>query len=869
MLTDTHTRSLARRFHKRQWTLEPAEMLTYEVDAGFDRALPDGVFYPQSHSDVERIVQWAMENGVPLVARGAGTGLAGGAVAERGGIVLEFARMDRITEFDARGRAVRVEPGVVNAVLDAQASARGFYFPPDPSSGRSATLGGNLGTNAGGPHCFKYGVTTNYVTGLEVVLADGRTVQLGGRALDYPEFDFCAPLVGSEGTLGIITGADLRLLRHPPGVKTMMVAFDSEAQAGLAVSAVIAAGLVPATMEMMDQRSMRMVDEFMETETGLPVHAGAALIVEVDGYPESLDAQMEEVADIFAHNGGFDIRIAQSEEERQRIWYGRKSAAGAFSRLSPNYYLTDVTVPRSKLGPVMARINEICARYRVTTCNFFHAGDGNLHPLILCDVRDAELMQRVHCAGKEIIQLCIAHDGSITGEHGVGMEKRQYMPAMYSAAELSAMRNVKEIFDPRNLLNPGKIFPDELPPPPRSAPHMPQEAPFAPATAAEAAAGLRALGEAGRTVRIGGAAADDPGEADIWLSTARLDAMSRFAAEDLFVTIGAGMSLSVLDDFLAEHNLQVALASPWPAASVGGLLSANVNAPLRMRYGSLRDNLLCATVALADGRVIRAGRPVVKNVAGYDLPKVFVGAHGTLGLLVDVTLKLTPRPRARRTLQIPVNDVVQGSEWAAALAPRLLVAAGVVLHEAMGASAEHAAPFCLTCTLEGLPEDVQREMTETRSTLRQRGAPDAHELDPASTQTASQRWAAFVGDGGQGANAPEALVRVGVPAAHVATYWQMVDPAARAAASWLIDPIHGLLYARRDAAELDSMRRWLAALREPALALRGYAVLMSAPDNILAELDPWGYRPDALHLMRALKQRWDPHAVLNPGRFLV
>ena len=378
-----NTTTLAQLFPKHQLTLNPVEMLTYEVDAGFDRGRPDGVFFPESAHDVSKLMQWATSTHTPLVARGAGTGLSGGAVPEHGGIVLSFARMNKVLELDTRGRSAAVEVGVVNQAFDALVKKSGFYYPPDPSSGRSSVIGGNLGENAGGPHCFKYGVTTNYITGLEVVLANGRMVRLGGRALDYPEYDLTGLVVGSEGTLAIATRAYIRLIRNPPGVKTMMVAFNSEEEAGKAVSAVIAAGLVPATLEMMDQRIMRIIESY--APVGLPINAKAALIVEVDGYPESLDTQMEEISDILEGNGGFDLRIAQSEAERAQIWYGRKSAAGSLARLAPNFYLVDITVPRSRLADTLAAVNQICDHYDLTLGHVFHAGDGNLHPCISFD----------------------------------------------------------------------------------------------------------------------------------------------------------------------------------------------------------------------------------------------------------------------------------------------------------------------------------------------------------------------------------------------------------------------------------------------------------------------------------------------------
>ncbi len=444
-------------FDRRQLTSDPVERLTYESDAGFDRALPDGVFYPESADDVRRLVLWAARHGVPVVARGAGTGLAGGAVAERGGIVVAMTRMGRIVEIDARGRSATVEAGVVNQELENRLREAGLYYPPDPSSGRSCLIGGNLGTNAGGPHCFKYGVTSNYVTGVEVVLTDGRKTRLGGPVHDPPELDLRALVIGSEGTLGVVTRAWLRLLRQPPGVRTLMASFESLERAGEAVSGVIAAGLVPATLEAIDQPGMRVIEAFCSA--GLPAGAGAVLIAEVDGHEAGLDAQLEELSAILERHGGYDLTLARTEDERARLWYGRKSAAGAMARVAPRYYLADLTVRRSRLAAVLGKVQEICGRHELETASFFHAGDGNLHPLVPYDPGDPDWTERAHRAIEEITALCAAEDGSITGEHGVGMEKRGYMTLMYSGAELAAMRDVKRAFDPDDVFNPGKVLP--------------------------------------------------------------------------------------------------------------------------------------------------------------------------------------------------------------------------------------------------------------------------------------------------------------------------------------------------------------------------------------------------------------------------
>ncbi len=846
-------------FDKRQLITDPVELLTYEIDAGFDRGKPDGVFYPQSTADVSRLLRWANAQKVPVVARGAGTGLSGGAVPEHGGIIIEFARLNRILELDTQGRSAVVEPGLINLVLDTTVKREGFYYPPDPSSGRSSTLGGNLGENAGGPHCFKYGVTTNYVTGLEVVLADGQIVRLGGRALDYPEYDLAGVLVGSEGTLGVITQANVRLIRNPTGVKTMMVSFDSVEVAGKAVSSIIAAGLVPATLEMMDQKVMRMIEDFCAP--GLPVNAGAGLIVEVDGYPASLDSQMEEIADLLTANGGYDLRLAASEEERQRIWYGRKSAAGAFSRLSPTFYLVDVTVPRSRLADMLAAVNQICDRHELRTGHVFHAGDGNLHPAILCDARNPAVMQRVFNACDEIVALCIDRDGSITGEHGVGIEKRKYMPAMYTAAELSAMLDLKHLLDPHKLLNPGKIFPDQTPEPTYAQPMLPPSGLFAPTTVEEAAAGLLALTQAQQPVRIGSQV-----DANIdnvrWLTTHKLRGIKQFALDDLYVIVGAGTPVQELQDFLAHHQMQAPLAAPWPGATVGGVIATNLNAPWRIRYGSLRDVMLCATVALADGRVIRAGRNVVKNVAGYDLPKLLVGSYGTLGLLTDITLKFIPRPRAQRSLCVPVANPQQGLAWGAQLLPKLLVASGLVLHQAATIPGVPNAPYTLVLTAEGLAEDVDAELSEAQKLLQAAGATGITQLE---THRAVGQWAALLGS----ATPDQLLVRIGVPPKDLARYCQQIGQGMHRQTQWLWDIPNGLAYAVATADDAELAKSWLQAVRQPALAAGGYAVVMASPASLRSQIDPWGYQPESLALMRNLKARWDPAGILNPGAFVV
>ncbi len=865
--------SLARILDAGQLLTSPVELITYEGDASLDRGRPDGVAFPRTADDVVKIVRWAARHGVPIVARGAGTGLSGGAVADRGGLIVEFSRLAQVLELDEAGRSAVVQPGVINLALDGLVKTKGLYYPPDPASGRSSTLGGNIAENAGGPHCFKYGVTSNYITGLEVVLADGRTVRLGGRALDYPEYDLAALLTGSEGTLGIITSASVRLLRNPPAVKTMMAAFDSVEQAGAAVSAVIAAGLVPATMEMMDQRMMRIIEEVVHV--GLPIDAGAALIIEADGYPESVGPQIDEIAAILRDHLGFNLHIADTAEERDKIWYGRKSAAGAMARLAPAYYLVDGTVPRSKLAATLAGVNQICEAADLRVGYVFHAGDGNLHPFILVErPADRTLVQHVIETGRAILALCVGYDGSITGEHGVGIEKREFMPLMYSPAELDVMREIKAVFDPHELLNPDKIFPTMDKETRRQgdtetgsisvSPGLPVS--LSPASAEEAAEAIRAWASAGCSVRIrgGGTKSALLPPAGATLSTDRLRGIRACALEDLYVTVGAGTPLAELQAELARDRMWVPLASPWPEATVGGVVATNFNAPLRMRYGAARDLVLAATVALPDGRVIRAGRPVVKNVAGYDLPKLFVGSYGTLGLLADVTLKLAPLPRARASLIALVDDLGGGLALGARLLQICMAASSLLLirppttdqrplTEADGwwSSVVGRQSSVVVYTAEGQPEDVATELAQARAALRQAGVRGFQVDQPSGSEV----WAGWLRAAAPG----EALVRLGVAPKDLAGLLRTL--ALPGEASFVADLASGLAYVRG--------ANDIAPLRGPARAAGGYAAVLGAPAGAREPIDTWGHAPDGLDLMRAIKARWDGQGLFNPGAFIV
>ncbi len=435
---------------------EDQHLALYEYDGSIERGRPDLVVFPTTTAHVSAIVKIAKREKIPFHARGAGTGLSGGTVADQGGIMIAMARMKRI-EIDAPNLRAIVQPGVVNADLSVAAAPYGLYFVPDPSSQKACTIGGNVAENSGGPHCLAYGVTTNHVLGLEVVLPDGEVIETGGAALDRPGYDLTGIIVGSEGTLGIVTKVIVKLVPLSEAVKTLLAIFPNVDTASNAVSAVIAAGNVPAAMEMMDNTAIAAVEA--AKHAGYPIDAGAVLLIDVEGVHEGLDELVAQISDLCRAEGAYEIRIPQSAQEREKLWSGRKGAFGAMGRLAPSYYVQDGVIPRTKLPEILRKIGEISKKYDLRIANVFHAGDGNLHPLILFDDRDEAVTARVIQAGSEIIEECIRMGGSITGEHGVGIEKRDLMPLLFSETDLQAMARIKSVFNPDNLLNPCKIFP--------------------------------------------------------------------------------------------------------------------------------------------------------------------------------------------------------------------------------------------------------------------------------------------------------------------------------------------------------------------------------------------------------------------------
>jgi glycolate oxidase len=433
------------------------DLMLYEYDGSIDKLRPQAVIFPLSTLEVSQVVKACKRYGVPYTARGAGTGLSGGAIPSPGGILINLARMNRILEIDVGNMRAVVQPGVVNLRLGQATSEFGLTYVPDPSSQKACTIGGNVGENSGGPHTLRYGVTTNHTLGLEVVLPNGDVVQLGGSAPDPPGYDLIGLLVGSEGTLAIVTRIWVRLVPINETVKTILAVFANMEDASSAVAGMIAQRIVPAAIEMMDNLVIRAIES--RSPSGYPVEAEGVVLIEVDGLREEVEAQSPAVQDVCQQNGALSVRLAKNEAERAALWAGRKGAFAAIGRLTPDYYTVDGVVPRTKLPATLARIQEISRESGFRIANVFHAGDGNLHPLIMWDADVAGAEERVIDAGAEIMRVCAAAGGSLSGEHGIGLEKKDLMPLIFSQDDVTQMLRVKQAFDPSGLCNPGKMFP--------------------------------------------------------------------------------------------------------------------------------------------------------------------------------------------------------------------------------------------------------------------------------------------------------------------------------------------------------------------------------------------------------------------------
>jgi glycolate oxidase subunit GlcD len=933
---------------------EPEELLVYECDGlPQHKHPPRAVVFPTSTEETSEVLKLLACEGVSFAPRGAGTGLSGGALAIDRGVVIELARMRQILRIDTENRLAVVQTGLVNSHLSRAVAPYGLYYAPDPSSQPSCTIGGNIAENAGGIHCLKYGTTTDHVVGARVVLADGAIVDLGGAR---PGYDLLGVFVGSEGTFGIATEATVKLLPIPEAVRTLLADFMDVDDASRAVSAIISAGMLPAALEMMDNAIIRAVEASVFT-AGLPVDAKAVLIVELDGIEAGIDDDAAQAESILREHGARSVHRATDGNERKKLWAARKGAFGAVGRLSPDIMIQDAVVPRSRLPEVLAETYRISARHQLQLANVFHAGDGNLHPLICFDLRRGDDLERVRQAGREIMETCVRAGGSITGEHGVGLDKSSYLPLIFSDDDMSAMLQVRAAFDPSGLCNPGKIIPLprgcgegravatvglsepgavaigsveaqqslQISSTSRKPPDTPRERTtqkqalistklneariarefslivgdqsvrrlsdavgnsqgntlttgrpleVAPQSNEAAAQVMQLAVKEGMTVLPAGAAtwidvSNLTDRSDLIISTRRMTRLVRHEPADLVATAEAGLTLSALQKQLGSTGQWLPIDPPDDGrATLGGVVATGLGGPHSLGFGSPRSFVIGMKVVLADGRAIKAGGTVVKNVAGYDLCKLFTESYGTLGLITELTFKLRPLPAESRTVVASgslASLIVAGRKIYSQLSPIAIEMLSRRLAKDLQIKGE--SQCALMMRFVGSSRSVIAQTAQALKLLRD----DGNRCETIDED--QQQWSRLSAVPLQSAG--DLKWRVALrPTDLVGFLGEMAelenDEASHPELRWHAGLGDGRLraIARTPVYHREAVRA-LESLRQKAETLGGSLVVESASDEIRNEFDVWGDLGSAVELMKRVKAKLDPLNSLSPGRFAV
>jgi len=662
-------KALSDRFPADRVLVEPSRLAPYESDAltAFS-ARPEAVVLAESREEVVELVRLCDREGVPFVARGSGTSLSGGSLPVEGGIVIGLNRLNRVLRVEPADQIAVVEPGAINLQVSAAAEPHGLFYAPDPSSQSVCTIGGNIAFNSGGAHCLKHGMTSNHVLAIEAVLPDGEVVRLGSGSAEPAGPDWLGVFVGSEGLFGIALEVTLRLLPLPEDTRTVLAAYTSLEAAGDAVAATIAAGILPVAMEIMDSLAIQAAES--SVRPGYP-DVPALLIVELDGERDAVEADFERLSAVIRESGATEVRATADPEERAMIWKGRKSAFSAVGWLAPDYIVQDGCVPRTRLGEALATIDRLSDEHGLRVANVFHAGDGNLHPLILFDGRERGALDRAHELAGEILDLCVQLGGSITGEHGVGMEKREFLERMFGPRDLELMRRLRASIDPAALANRGKMLPgangDRSPSAGRRAglASDPRVREMAEALRAARRDGARLLPRGGGTKP----ALSTPVDGAASLEVAGLGGIVRYDPEELTLTALAGTPVAEIAAALAAHGQYLPFDPPLAAAgaTLGGVVAAGTSGPGRHRHGGIRDFVVGVRFLDGTGELITGGGQVVKNAAGFDLPKLLVGSLGRLGVILELSLKVLPAPSAWGTVRADADGLEAALDATAAL----------------------------------------------------------------------------------------------------------------------------------------------------------------------------------------------------------
>ncbi len=889
------------------------DLLAYSYDATQKCCVPEAIVFPRNTAEISMVMRAAKREGIPIIPRGAGTGISGGTVPVNGGIVLELSRMNRILTVDKADWRTVVEPGVVNLDLQNVLAPLGFIYPPDPASQKVCTIGGNIGENAGGPLCLKYGVTSKYVCGIEVVLSNGEIVNLGGSVEDVPGYDLRGLLIGSEGTLGIATKITLHIIPKPEATRTMLAIFDNLDDASQTVSDIIGVGIIPAALELMDKSMCWAIEQ--SVHAGYPVDAEGVLLIEVTGLKDSLEVKAEEISAICRRNKVRELRLAATAAEYEAIWKGRKGAFGSVARICPPYLVNDGTVPRNQLVPALRRVNEIAEKYHLTIANVAHAGDGNLHPLIMFDRNNPEETAAARRAGEEVLDVCIDLGGTISGEHGIGCEKLGAMNRLFSPADIAIMHKVKQIFDPDGILNPGKLFPQTestpIKQPIRAASRaalkegkefnqmlaeivssenvtdeevrasfkidgiMPGAIVF-PSATEQISQIVELANQSGKTIVPWGSGSSQIGScvssADVVLCLRNMDKILDLDPSNSTVKVEAGTVNSELQRKLTEHKLFFPSEPPYADVStIGGELATGASGPRRFSYGMTRDLVLGITVVIPTGEIVHAGGKTMKNVAGLDLTRMFFGSWGTLGIITEAVLRLFPIPEVSNSIWATFLNLEDALRAIDCLLNSVLIPSSIDLvddvagyHLGYGSRPKEDETLLIVST-EGDNETVSRHLKEIN------GITKTNKASNVATFSGEEAVRALSGVHKSILSADPLNVqgKISVPISKTGDMFKAVKAIASRYNMQTGIVAHcgnGILYPYFTAGDTD-IARIISDMKQAAEGLGGFFIVEAAPLRVRKDISVLSHRSD-YPLMKRLKKAFDPNNILNPGKLI-
>lgn len=854
MITESFVKKMEEIVGKQYVKTSGADMELYSYDASLVTGTPGLVVFPATTEEVSRVLKEAHNARIPSVGRGFATNLSGGTIIRHEGLVVALSRFNEIIEIHPESKYAVVQTGVTNLELQEAVSPLGFFYAPDPASQKVSTIGGNIGENSGGPRCLKYGVTSNHILGMKMVLADGEIVDVAGPALDPPGYDIRGLIVGSEGCLGVATEITVRITPKTESVITMLAIYDDISHAARTVADIMRAGIVPLTLEMMDNTIIQAVEK--GGSCGYPIDAAAVLIIEVEGVSTGLQEQADKVNEICMATQCREVRVAKNQAERDLLWKGRRGAFGAICNLSPNYLVNDGCVLRSDLPEVLRKVKETADQYGCPVGNVFHAGDGNLHPLLMFDSRNEEELEQVHKAGWDIMKICAEFGGTISGEHGIGHEKRDAMHMIFSGNDLNTQQSVKLAWDPENVLNPDKIIP--LPPPgekklPNTKPTVLKR------LGGEEAAGVAEVMERIRQARMENKALRASGNKTFnglgnlaarethVIDSLKMTDFIEYDRDNQYITVGAGVTLSQLQQKLGENNQWLPVRPPFFNAdsTTGSLAATAAVGPERLAYGAPRDMLLGLQYIDSTGSMVAAGGKVVKNVAGYDMTRLLTGSLGTLGFITETTWKVATRPEICK-MTAAVGSLEACFQAGAKIVNSHLLAALVSV-------VPEGDDYRLIVGFEGLEVVVDSQL-ERCSAAMQAGGLSAGETMQYDVE------AGCLGARFESVWQAPFVLQADVVIEKGADYCAKMSGIATLS-TMLLDIGGGRVYAGFAALTGEQWSQ-LDALAGRCL---GHARLLKAPQEFAKEYDLFGsYRPE-WRLSHLIKNALDPHHIFSPG----